>query len=127
MIDIREDENLDEEYICDFIKSKPQESLAYIIIKGIEKEIDFKTCETIREQAKNLIINCIIDKYFEVNLYSGEGLDIIEKNLQYDSVAIQNKKIIEKNLQIYPKINQNKKNNEILPSFEKKLNKYINF
>ena len=128
VIEIREYEKIDEEYICELIKSKPQESLVYIIIKGIEKEINFETYEIFREQAKNLITNCIIDKYFEVDLFNGDGLDNIEKNLQFDSVTFQNKKIIQKNLQVYAKINQSKKEkSEISRIFEKKLNKYINF
>ena len=128
VIEIKEYEKIDEEYICELIKSKPQESLVYIIIKGIEKEINYETYEIFREQAKNLITNCIIDKYFEVDLFNGDGLDNIEKNLQFDSVTFQNKKIIQKNLQVYAKINQSKKEkNEISPIFEKKLNKYMNF
>ena len=86
VIDINKDEYLDEEYICDVIKLKPEGSLVYIIMKGIEKEVDFETYESIRNQAKNLIRNNIIDKYFEVSLENGEGLEYIEKNLQLDSL-----------------------------------------
>ena len=85
-----EDEYIDSEYIKDIIKSKNPEALIYVIIIGIEECSDDVKFVNFRNQAKTLIIEGIITKYFELNLKNDIGLDCIKKNLIIDSALKRN-------------------------------------
>ena len=84
------EEYIDSEYIKDIIKSKNPETLVYVIVIGIEECSDDVKFIKFRNQAKVLITEGIITKYFEMNLYNDIGLDCIKKNLIIDSAIKRN-------------------------------------
>ena len=79
------------EYIEEF-KSKNQDSSIYIIDIGKNRCKDMCKFIKFREQAKQLIINVKIDKYFAFNLKTNDrAFENIKKNLIIDYVQIYNK------------------------------------
>ena len=84
------EEYMDSEYIKDIIKSKNPETLVYVIVIGIEECSDDAKFIKFRNQAKALITEGIITKYFEMNLNNDIGLDFIRKNFIIDSAIKRN-------------------------------------
>ena len=86
VIDISGEEKwIDESYIYDSLKSINPGTIIYIIVKGIENCEDKGKFLNFRNQARTLLINNIITKYFELSLSTGEGFENCKKNLIIDS------------------------------------------
>ena len=91
-MDVHDDLNyvINDDYINEFLKIKRKNALIYIVLKDIKKIIN-KNIYKIRNKVKSLMMNNIINKYFEVNLWTGEGFEDFRKNLEIDSLLIKNK------------------------------------
>ena len=86
VIDISGEEKwIDESNIYDSLKSINPGTIIYIIVKGIENCEDKGKFLNFRNQARTLLINNIITKYFELSLSTGEGFENCKKNLIIDS------------------------------------------
>ena len=95
VIDINEEDKIDEKYILDNLKSKNPGLIVYIVVKDIEKCEDEGKFINFRNQAKDLINNGIINKYFELSLRTDEGFENCKKNLIIDSALLPKHKIDE--------------------------------
>ena len=95
VIDINKEDKIDEKYILDSLKSKNPELIVYIVAKDIEKCEDEGKFINFRNQAKDLINNGIINKYFELSLRTDEGFENCKKNLIIDSALLSKHKIDE--------------------------------
>ena len=68
-LDVHDDLNkvINDDYINVFLKLKRKNALIYIVVKDIKKIIN-KNIYKIRNKVKSLMMNNIVNKYFEVNL-----------------------------------------------------------
>lgn len=115
-LDVHDDLNkvINDDYINEFLKLKRKNALIYIVVKDIKKIIN-ENIYKIRNKVKSLMMNNIINKYFEVNLWTGEGFEDFRKNLEIDSLLIKNKE------------DKKKDKNNLISIKYNKLNKYINY
>ena len=58
-----------------------------IYLVGNKLELTINT-DNFRKKAKELISKKVIDKYFEVSAKTGEGIEILLKNIEIDSLII---------------------------------------
>ena len=68
-LDVHDDLNkvINDDYINVFLKLKRKNALIYIVLKDIKKIIN-ENIYKIRNKVKSLMMNNIVNKYFEVNL-----------------------------------------------------------
>ena len=68
-LDVHDDLNkvINDDYINVFLKLKRKNALIYIVVKDIKKIIN-ENIYKIRNKVKSLMMNNIVNKYFEVNL-----------------------------------------------------------
>ena len=133
LIDLTEYAEINEEFISQMKRYLKDDSLIYIVgnkldLTGVNveenKELkeEYKVnIEKYRKQAKSLIENKFIDKYFEVSAKNRKGVDILLKNIK--QYILRNKSF---HNNIYLNKNNSKKNSSKKVNKFSILNKYFN-
>ena len=137
LIDLTQYKTINVEFINNIRENLKDNSLIYVvgnkldltgenIEENIELNIEYQiNIEKYRDQAKSLIENKTIDKYFEVSAKNKKGVDILLKNIELYLLRDKSH-----HMNIYLNKNKSEKDSSIKANKITKfpiLNKYLNF
>ena len=90
-INIYSESVIDENFIDEIKSIMDKESIIYLIGNKIINISNYSYAKINRNKAKELLKKNKINKYFEVDAKSGEGIEILIKNLNFDIIAYSKK------------------------------------
>ena len=118
LFELSEDNEIKESFIDEIIEHTNQNIKIYLIGNKIDIDTARLNIEKYRKQAKILIDRGKINKYFELSVRTGEGMEFFKKIIEIDSAIISDECQPNIELKIIKKIDEFNKLN--------KLKKYIN-
>ena len=87
LFDLTKEETLNEDFFYKIKENINELNHPMIYLVGNKLELTINT-DNFRKKAKELISKKVIDKYFEVSDKTGEGIEILLKNIEIDSLII---------------------------------------